>query len=118
MTDKNIIKAAEYCLEVRCEDCPYNRIEYEGTCSEKLDYDEVELLKDQRAELEEVGKKLMRSELEKEMLHRTIEEIKLEVIKEFMDRLKEKKKRSHLNEGIVTMDIIESIIEEMIGEIQ
>ena len=90
MTDNEIIKALECCSEPAgkccCEVCPLHH--REDSCTTALIKKAVELVNRQQAEVERLGKELIKQQLKNNMLYETAKEAKAEAVKEFAERLK------------------------------
>ncbi len=87
MTDNEIIKALELCMDEddRCGECPY-----EGSperCVKVHGKDLLDLINRQKEKLEISKTKLFEQQLKKELHRLTVEEIKAEAIKDFAERL-------------------------------
>ena len=62
MTDKEIIKALECCINVDCLNCPRWTEEWaSGTCG-ALWHDTIDLINRQKAEIDELNRELRRAE--------------------------------------------------------
>lgn len=106
MEDREIIKALELCSadECWCDDCPY-----ENLCTDTdITKFALDLINRQKSEIE-------RLERHTEMYH----EVRVEAVKEFAERLKEK---LHLNGAVmgsncaIVNDVdIDNLVKEMVG---
>lgn len=126
MTDKEIESSLKVIATTRnCNECKIRNCKW-GTCncSQITANSALDLINRQKAEIERLEKELMKCKLEKEMLYRTVEEIKSEAIKEFAERLKEKISDCHIvNDGEYcgfdcgdVHECIDNTLIEMVGE--
>lgn len=117
MTDADIIKALAFCSDPdsTCDRCVLFDIRDESCeCASKLRLEAIALIIRQKAEVEEKSNKL------REVLP-IVAEIKAESIKEFAERLKERKchytETEHtFNFDGVDVDEIDNLVKEMVGE--
>ena len=114
MTDNDIIKALECHSKRMCSECPL-REEF-GGCSQKAFTLAFELINRQKAELErlQIANRCFAD------IGKLYSEIRVEAIKEFAEKLKEKKKIHfdyHANKGFKYVEIkdIDNLVKEMVG---
>ena len=127
MTDKDIIKALEYCSKSSwlsdCDGCPcYDEKEDIQTseCQERLMKNVLNLINRLQAEIERLNALIAETNKQRgKVIHAItrIDEVKTEAYKEFAEKLKEK---AYLNDGvngfrdlIVEVDDINNILEEL-----
>lgn len=134
MTDDEIIKALECCdfTDIKdCEECP---LYHTFDCSFVIIDKTLDLVNRQNAEIERLKQEnkeycednriiaYQRNQRDKEIraLHNQLnglnfmdKQIKSEAIKEFAERLKEKKIQSTLDNRICTMEMINNLVKEM-----
>ena len=104
MTDEQIIKALECCIyDTTCQECPYNKL---STCIEVRHKNLLGVINRQKAEIDR--------------LEQELEQAKLEAIKEFAVRLKNKIWYSDWCnlERTITPEIITTVVKEMTEEKQ
>ena len=91
MTEAEIMKAFECCKEYRCrgKHCPF--YEY-GDCKERLDVLKIDFIKRKNAEIEVLQKAIQVQEIMLGNQDYAIKKAKAEAIKEFAERVKEKKR--------------------------
>lgn len=90
MTDNDIIKALECCIDCKCKECPcYKNIEGEMRCTEIDEEEILGLINRQKAEIERLQKENHFKELEIEEFVRMFAEIRAGATKEFAERLKD-----------------------------
>lgn len=107
MTDNEIIKSLEYCKD----------------CTANLNVEIIDLIARQQAKIERLNKRI------KEQKHALFEQqsytadlqkqilaAKFEAVKEFVNRLKEKKLQSTMDKRIISMEMIDNLVKEMVGE--
>lgn len=129
LTNKEIIKALEY-----CKDCSANLnveiidfITRQKTENENLKVENQSLrsaanslkmhYEEAQAKIERLKKELMKCKLEKEMLHQTVEEIKSEAYKEFAERLKEYATQGFWEtDAYVGTEQIDNLLKETMGD--
>ena len=128
MTDNEIIKALECCVNngypTGCQDCPYRGED----CNETLDADALDLINRQKAEIERLKNGLAISQKETKRIlvtkgGRGYGKTRAEAIKEFAERLKEKRRRiADYDEAgfscqifVVEEDYIDNLVKEMVG---
>lgn len=111
MSDKDIIKALECCVDADapCTGCQYDKKEVDY-CSDALKDDALSLINRQKAEIE-------RLEAYK---YYSVRSIKAEAIKEFAYRLRQRAyKSSDWSRGehplVVELEDVEDVLEEMVG---
>ncbi len=125
ITDSEIIKALECCIDCDCKNCPCQT--EDGHCMEKDDALILDLINRQKAEIERLEKRLdmSRKELSRrrerciqnsELNLKLLSELKIvksEVIREFAERLKVKAAWDDRDNNVVHLDDIDSIVKEM-----
>lgn len=91
MTDNDIKKALKCCADTTkgCEDCPFVQLECIVDTENTLMKSALDLINRQQAEIERLGKELIKQQLKNNMLYETAKEAKSEAIQEFAERLKE-----------------------------
>ena len=120
MTDNEIIKALEICShrngDLPCKGCPAYSID--KMCMEDLMSDALDLINRQKAENESLKMDLVKCSIRLDNLYKTADEIKSEAIKEFWERLKERKKQYEgtLAGWTFTMTELDNLVKEMVGE--
>lgn len=140
MTDNEIIKALECCLDCNCKECPCCRIIDGGTYCTEIDEEEIlDLINRQKAESEqwkeeankyqnnwcESVKEIERLEKDRyifkdgvlELIPRTdIEEIKSEAYKELAKRLKDRVVKKYEYTDIRVFNELDNLVKEMAGD--
>ena len=115
LTDNEIVKALECCIDCKCKECPcYKNIEGEMYCTEIDEEEIIDLINRQKAEIERLNIELqsMRSAANSYKWH--YETAKSEAIKEFAERLKEKASRGFWDElAYADVDDIDNLVKEM-----
>lgn len=100
MTDREIIKALEYCTnesDGECKECEYEK--YYPRCVPKLLEDALDIINCQKAEIERLTKETMNMAI-------NIETCQTEAIKKFAKKLKERQVRiCDCFEGVSIIDI-------------
>ena len=116
MTDNEIIKAMQCVIgkEMPCSECIYQKSLPFPSCRMMCAKNALDLINRQKASNERLEKELMRCNLEKEMLHQTVEEIKSEAIKEFAEKLKNCFTIS--GDYLDIINIIDNLVKEMTEE--
>ena len=119
MTDNEIIKALETCnsMSIRCGNCSYYQIPRKDgkSCSEMMLDDAIDLINRQKAEIERFEKETEQTiHSIREMAFDSIKVAKSEAIKEFAERLKEKKYGGTY--PYVLVNEIDNLVEEMAGD--
>lgn len=108
MTDNDIIKALECCgIKTDCKGCYFDTHESEDICAREIVKNAFDLINHQKEEIEFLRKTI--GENTKKALDVTLEEIeksRVEAIKEFAKRLKEKSYKTIRNYGL-TKDVVE-----------
>lgn len=121
MTDNEIIKALECCVNQPCctQHCPYWRNSKAG-CEYITPQNLLNLINSQQAKIKGLNKKVEElSEVLSDHIKIRVKEIKSEAIKDFAERLKEKIDcETHTSEGFYFMCIesIDNLVKEMVGE--
>ena len=124
MTDNEIVKALEYCFtndwnRTKCDKCKF----YTGTtqCVEDLKSASIYLIKRQQAEIErlkcEMGKLLPKDcayTVQMEVSNKLETQIRAEAVREFAERLKEKKRE--LDRFILYDEDIDNLAKEIAGD--
>ena len=121
MTDKDIIKAIEYCKsENSCIGCPY---EFEGEfCEDKLKEDALDLINRQERKIEELETALFNLgatfEYDAELIMQEKSVIKAEARKEFAENLKKHERYAtdvfdHTTMVVVRVEDIDNVLEKM-----
>ena len=126
MTDNEIIKTMKGCAcTPDCNWCAYfdPKQEYSEKCYKRRNRDFDNLINRQKAEIERLNKRI------KEQKHALFEQqsytadlqkqiltAKFEAVKEFVNRLKEKKLQSTMDKRIISMETIDNLVKEMVGE--
>lgn len=135
MTDNEIKKALECCVESECEGCKY---EYDTACKEYILHDCIRLIKQKQDEVkaykhyyDECLKDLKKANAEIDRLkyanqtnissiatlHEELKTAKAEAYKEFADRLKDESEHFELEkENFVSEEQIDNLVKEMVGE--
>lgn len=129
MTDEQIIKAMEYCATDDgddCFQCPYGNIVYKpgnGGCVNRCRKDALDLINRQKAEIERLKKELTEYKLRLKMSECTVDEIKAEAYKEFVNRLKNSNEFYNRIRAIGNVDKMDSVVncidnllKEMVGD--
>lgn len=121
MTDKNIIKALECCINDDCDNCP----DTFGNCEHNAMRNALNLINRQQEEIErlKIENQSLRGAANSYKLH--YNEAKTEAVKEFADRLKALDRldvdvsygygREHYTEAIA-VNLIDNLIKEMAGD--
>ena len=114
MTDKDIIKALEWCKNYEdCSKCHYIKCLTDKGCLGELLTDTLALINRQQAEIERLKEFIVET-------RRCDKELKAEAVKEFAERLKNKKARYNADYFYVIDYIpskeIDNLAKEMIGE--
>lgn len=114
MNDNDIIKALEHCKNKRCIICPYDDIAntFDG-CSTKLIEDAINLINRLKAEIEDSTEIVYTCRTDK------FKKIKVDAIKEFAEKLKEKVyyvQESEWDGYVVDCEDIDNLVEEMTDE--
>lgn len=117
MTDKEIIKALELCMDEddRCGECPY-----EGSperCVKVHGKDLLDLINRQKAENERLETNNLSIQKTLSKMSLGVEQARAEAIKDFAERLKEKASFRHPLKFVLNEEI-EKLVKEMIGEQQ
>lgn len=116
MTDNDIVKGLEYCVDKGyCPSCPC----YDNASNCKIEYDALDLIKRQQAEIERLECSAKDWEETARQLFISRENIKAEAVKEFAERLKEESKwlpLTSVTDCFVTVSQIDNLVEEMVGE--
>lgn len=124
MTDNDIIKSLEYCFtndwnRTKCDKCKF----YTGTtqCVEDLKSASIYLINRQQVEIErlkcEMGKLLPKDctyAVQMEVSDKLETQIRAEAVREFAERLKEKKRE--LDRFILYDEDIDNLVKEMAGD--
>lgn len=122
MNDKDIIKALECCGNVitsGCKGCPYH-IKHNASCVRELMLDALDLIKRQQAEIEKltIQKNAFGAGMKVEA--RKNDDVRVEAIREFAERLKYKFRTWQDNSGnwilYIKMDCIDNLVKEMLGK--
>ena len=124
MTDKEIIKALECCInDENCENCPLHHKKIENACVLTVVefYKEIlDLINRQQAEIERLNIRLRKERHQFDDLGKMYSEIRAEAIKEFAQRLKKEKYSvcaGHgMSECVVSVYDINNLVKEMVGE--
>jgi hypothetical protein len=126
MTDNEIVKALECCIKsshfLECfeNECPCISEQGCKVGKETLYPYALDLINRQKAEIERLKEQLNSKYKWENMLGKKIKEVKAEAIKEFAERLKEKKfELDDQNEDIfyaVEVSDIENLVKEMVGD--
>lgn len=124
MTDNEIIKALECCIdyECRCVECPYFGIASDDvSCGKEHGIDMLDLINRQKAEIERLQNDYLSMQSTLAKMSTGVEQAKVEAIKEFAERLKEKKCSYSETEYTfdfdgVTVENIDAIVKEMTEE--
>ena len=116
MTDNEIIKAMQCVIgnDVNCSECTYQKVLPFPSCRMMCAKNALDLINRQKSEIERVEKELMKCKLEKELLHKTINQIKSEAIKWFAEKLKMECYATY-DEVLPSLfaDIIDKLVKEM-----
>lgn len=122
MTDEQIIKAVGVCKTGACRGCPYHVLGTAG-CISILMKDVLDLINRQKAEIERLEKELTEYKLRLKMSECTVDEIKAEAYKEFVNRLKNSNEFYNRIRAIGNVDKMDSVVncvdnllKEMVGE--
>ena len=117
MIDNEIIKAWECCkkdkFEPHCSKCP---LEERSDCQIVLESEMLPLLNRQKAEIEALNKENKRLKDKYEIVFQPKAMIKAEAVKEFAERLKEKKQWDVDIPDYVYVEDIDNLVKEMVGE--
>ena len=107
LSDNEIIKALECCINTDCVNCPnWSGKWYRGMCNDFLP-NVLDLINRQKAEIEELKAIVFMDRTE------AIKNLKAEAIKDFAERLKERCDAPH---WCVWLSDIDDVLEEMVGE--
>lgn len=120
MTDSEIIKALECCINCDCKNCPC-KVD-ESHCDEIPTEEILDLINRLKAELDESREK--NAGLALALLHEVVNEdeqlrneitkvAKSEARKEFVERLKEEAVKTYYGELVFTEDDIDNLLKEM-----
>ena len=113
MTDNEIIKALEYCVDKGyCPECPC----YKNNADCKLEYDVIKLINRQKAEVERL-KKHTQTIIKAKQCVDVKKQVETEAIKEFADRLKAYSYHSMLTPSdfkAVAVRDINNLVKEMV----
>ena len=106
MTDNEIIKALECCINGKCSECPLRAM----ACSEKVAMAFAnDLINRQKAEIE-------RLEKHTEMYH----ELRAEAVKEFAEKVKQKTLAMVFSPDVLSFEdyceCIDNLVKEMVGD--
>lgn len=115
MTDNEIIKSMQCVIgnEMLCSECTYQKVLPFPSCRRMCAKNALDLINRQKAENKRLEKELMKCKLEKEMLYQTVEEIKSEAIKEFIDELKNRVVNKYEYTDIRVFKEIDTLVKEM-----
>ena len=121
MIDTEIIKALECCLDnspLTCKDCPmFNVTNSTMVCSKIVTKFALDLINRQQAEIERLNNNLSAMVV---TMRNSAKATRNEAIKEFAERLKEKKQEvfTAVNDSsyAVTVYKIDNLVKEMVGE--
>ena len=125
MTDAEIIKALEYCINYKdghCENCPYRENEKGIYCVRYLAQNSLDLINRQKAEIERLNKQAEEMKEGNARLYLRFNTAKNKGINEFAERLKEEAcgndlyDRSGYSVKAVTIEDINNVKREMEGE--
>lgn len=112
---EEVIKALEFCSHCVCDDdktetkCPYYNMPF---CKNYLRKQSLDLINRQQAEIERLKKGWKADVIE-------TQNIKAEAIKEFETKIHEKLHQAEMHgnfEPVVTREIFDSVVKEMVGE--
>lgn len=112
MTDNDIIKALECCIEGDCDNCPWDE---QTACNEYMKQDALDLINRQKANVEGLTNAV-------KYLNEQLSSAKAEAVKEFAERLKEKalttiRSGQYITQlGVVDCYDIDNLVKEMVGE--
>jgi len=119
LTDEQIIKALEYCFtrgfdESTCYECPF----YTATakCTEDLRDSVLDLINRQAAEIEQWKEEADRWQNAFCKVNEDMSTIKSEAIKEFAEKLKERRGLNQMCIAIVSKNDIDNLVKEMTEE--
>ena len=140
MTDKDIIKALECCIEMQCTKCPMNYDDCEERDFDSLVKRAIQVFNRQKAEIEhrkkhkkvfdslydDLLKDNKRLKENNKAIMQTIADVRTEAIKEFAERLKEQRHTLlppigypiDENDWIVHREDIDDVEKEMLGELK
>ena len=122
MTDEDIIKALECCLEFKCKECPCWAEEVDACCYGINEDVLLDLIKRQRAEIERLMHNI---EAMAQTMPNMAKAERAEAIKEFAERLKEESSFETdvslgygrpCYENAVPIIAIDNLVKEMVGE--
>ena len=120
MTDNEIMKALECCIEVdACHRCPYGAACLDDKYKSIIAKDALDLINRKGAEIERLQTELVATRYSenafKEENRRLVKLRKVDAIKEFAERLKKKVVEYHCAE-VVFVESIDNLLKEMEGE--
>lgn len=109
MTDNDIIKALDMCSDENagCSECPYSD-DY-TICNERIAKDALDLINRQKAEIESLN------EQERILICQLAEE-RDKAIKEFAEKLKTELTTGSAVMRVSTIDCIDNLVKEMVGD--
>ena len=140
MTDNDIIKALKIHAdnEADCSGCPIYRSDTGDTCAYELAQNALDLINRQKAEIERLQQNLKEAHIDIKEKQAEIEKfthscddcagctewqcdcwnVRIQAIKEFADRLKEKAIENYIENLIMTVDVddIDNLVKEMVGD--
>ena len=127
MTDNEVIKDLGICGNFEnCKDCSLSDVGDVDKCIHTLLLNSLDLINHQKAEIEKLNKKVEElSEVLSDSIKIKAKEIKSEVIKEFAERVKEEAFECDVSSGygrscyedVVTVNSIDVLAKEMVGEV-
>ena len=113
MTDNEIIKALECCIEMECSKCPMNYDDCEERDFDNLVKRAIPIFNRQKAEIERLREENKDyAYLYDKHINTAFSHIKTEAVKEFAEMLKEKAKANEWNGTICGIDI-DATLKEM-----
>ena len=119
MTDNEIIKALECCLDISpstCKNCPlFNVTNSTMVCSKIATKSALDLITRQQAEIERLNKEIQITKDAYTMLQTKIEIIKSEAVKEFADEFERRCIKGGIYPAFVKRQL-ENVKKEMVGE--
>ena len=116
LTDEDIIKALECCIDGYCRGCMYGDTD-QFHCKDDLMQNTLDLINRQKAEIERLQNERIERirELTKVVYDKEIAEAKTEAIKEFAEKLPEI--IPHFDDGHTTMECVVRAVKKLVKEL-